>query len=161
MFGHALLVVTHVGRRTGRPHRTVLYVQRYDPRSREATVISVWGESQWLRNLRHAPATQIDIGLQRYRPEQRFLETDEIFELEKHFRTRHRLIAWARAKLMGWPWPATDDELRALSAQMRAVAFHPARGRPSGGALPGAQSAADQAFSCTTAPYRTSKSYPV
>ena len=28
--GHSLLVVTHVGRRTGKQHRTVLYVQRYD-----------------------------------------------------------------------------------------------------------------------------------
>ena len=42
--GHALLVITHVGRRTGRHRRTVLYVQHYDRATREATVISVWGE---------------------------------------------------------------------------------------------------------------------
>jgi hypothetical protein len=35
------LVLTHVGRRTGKRSRTVLYVQRYDDRTREATVISV------------------------------------------------------------------------------------------------------------------------
>ena len=43
--GHALLVLTHVGRHTGKQYRTVLYVQRYDRRSRQATVISVWGDS--------------------------------------------------------------------------------------------------------------------
>ena len=50
--GHALLVVMYVGRRTGKRYRTVLYVQRYDRRTRgEATVISVWGARQWFRNI--------------------------------------------------------------------------------------------------------------
>lgn len=123
--GHALLVVTHVGRRTGKQRRTVLYVQHYDRQTREVTVISVWGDSQWLRNIRSRPAVRIEIGLQRYAPEQRFLTTDEIFELEKRFRRRHRIIAWGQARLMGWPWPATDDELRELSSGMRAVVFRP------------------------------------
>ncbi len=103
----------------------MLYVQHYDRQTREATVISVWGDSQWLRNIRSRPAAQIEIALQRYSPEQRFLTTDEIFELEKRFRRRHRIIAWGQARLMGWPWPATDDELRELSSGMRAVVFHP------------------------------------
>ncbi len=123
--GHAFLVVTHVGRRTGRHHRIVLYVQQYDRATREATVISVWGETQWIRNLRLQPAAQVEIALQRYTPEQRFLSTEEIFQLEKRFRRRHRIIAWGQAKLMGWPWPATDDQLRELSDTMRAVAFRP------------------------------------
>jgi deazaflavin-dependent oxidoreductase (nitroreductase family) len=127
--GHALLVLTHVGRRTGKERRTVLYVQRYDRQSREATVVSVWGESQWLRNIRAQPAARIEIGLQSYAPEQRFLTTDEVFAIEKRFRRRHRIVAWGQAKLMGWPWPATDEQLLDLSAQLRGVAFRP---RPSG-----------------------------
>jgi deazaflavin-dependent oxidoreductase (nitroreductase family) len=124
--GHSLLVLTHAGRRTGRQHRTVLYVQRYDRQTHEATVVSVWGESQWLRNIRARPAVGVEIGLQRYVPEQRFLSTDEIFAIEKRFRGRHRIVAWGQAKLMGWPWPATDEQLLALSAQLRGVAFRPA-----------------------------------
>ena len=124
--GHSLLVLTHRGRRTGRQHRSVLYVQRYDRQTHEATVVSVWGESQWLRNIRAHPAMGVEIGLQRYVPEQQFLSTDEIFEIEKRFRRRHRIVAWGQAKLMGWPWPATDEQLLALSAQLRGVAFRPA-----------------------------------
>lgn len=123
--GHAFLVVTHRGRRTGKQRRTVLYVQRYDRRTREATVISVFGDAQWLRNIRATPANRIEIALQRYVPEQRFLTTDEIFEIEKRFRRRHRIIAWGQAKLMHWPWPATDDQLRELSAELRGVTFRP------------------------------------
>ena len=124
--GHSLLVLTHVGRRTGRRHRTVLYVQRSDRQTHEATVVSVWGESQWLRNIRADPAVCVEIGLQRYVPAQRFLSTDEIFAIEKRFRRRHRIVAWGQAKLMGWPWPATDEQLLALSGHLRGVAFVPA-----------------------------------
>ena len=123
--GHSLLVLTHIGRRTGNEHRTVLYVQRYDRRSREAAVISVWGESQWLRNIRVHPAVRVEIGLQRYVPEQRFLTTEEIVAIERRFRRRHRIIARAQAALMNWPWPATDEQLLELSAQLRGVAFRP------------------------------------
>ena len=123
--GHALLVLTHVGRRTGKRYRTVLYVQLNDDRTRAATVISVWGDSQWFRNIRSAPAAQVEIGLQRYEPRQRFLDAEEIVDLEKRFRARHRIIAWAQAKLMGWRWPATEEQLRNLSGGLRAVAFAP------------------------------------
>jgi deazaflavin-dependent oxidoreductase (nitroreductase family) len=123
--GHALLVLTHIGRRKGKRYRTVLYVQRYDNRTREATVISVWGDSQWYRNISAAPPAQVEIGRQRYEPRQRFLSAEEIVELEKRCRVRHRIIAWAQAKLMGWPWPAAEEQLRNLSDGMRGVAFAP------------------------------------
>lgn len=123
--GHAFLVVTHRGRRTGKERRTVLYVQRYDRRTREATVISVFGEAQWLRNIRANPALRIEIALQRYTPEQRFLTTNEIFEIEKRFRRRHRIVARSQARLMHWPWPASDEVLRELCTDLRGVTFRP------------------------------------
>lgn len=130
--GHAFLVVTHRGRRTGKERRTVLYVQRYDRRTREATVISVFGDAQWLRNIRARPALRIEIALQSYVPEQRFLTMEEIFDVEKRFRRRHRLVARAQAKLMHWPWPASDDELRALCRELRGVKFWPRDAKATG-----------------------------
>lgn len=125
IFGHSLLVVTHVGRRTGKHYRTVLYVQRYDRHTHAATVISVWGDSQWFRNITSIPAARVEVGLQSYIPEQQFLSGEQIFELEKRFRLRHRIIAWSQAKLMHWQWPATDEQLKALCEGMRAVTFAP------------------------------------
>ena len=83
---YALSVLTYIGRQTGKRYRTVLYVQRYDHRTREAAVISVWDNSHWFRNISSAPAAQVEIGLQRYEPRQRFLDAQEIVELEKRFR---------------------------------------------------------------------------
>jgi len=38
--GHEFLLLTHVGRRSGRVHQTVLKVLRYDPETGESIVAS-------------------------------------------------------------------------------------------------------------------------
>lgn len=128
LFGHRLATVTHVGRRSGKTYRTVLYVQRYDRQTRDATVVSVWGESDWLRNIRAAPALRVDIGRGSYVPQQTFLTTGEIVDIEREFRRTHRLLARGQALLMHWPWPATDEQLTTMCRPMRAVRFSPVRG---------------------------------
>ena len=126
-FGHHLATVTHVGRRSGKTYRTVLYVQRYARQTRDVTVVSVWGESDWLRNIRAAPALRVEIGRGSYVPEHSFLTTAEIVDIEREFRRRHRLLARGQALLMHWPWPAADEQLTAMCEPMRAVRFSPAR----------------------------------
>ena len=126
LFAYRLALLTHEGRRSGTIYRTALYVQRYDPDTGKITVVSVWGESDWLRNIRKKPATLIEIGRRGFVPEQSFLTTDEIVAIEKAFRSEHPWIAKGQAFLMHWPWPATDDQLKATCEQMRAVTFSPA-----------------------------------
>ena len=126
LFGHRLAVVIHVGRRSGRTYRTVLYVQRYDPKTREVTVVSVWGESDWLRNIRSAAATRVEIGRDSFTPAQRFLTANDIVDIERAFRRDHPLLTRGQVRLMHWPWPATDTQLAAISEPMRAVTFAPA-----------------------------------
>ena len=45
VFGHRLLCLSHVGRRSGRIHHTVLEVARYDKAAGEATVVAAYGPS--------------------------------------------------------------------------------------------------------------------
>ena len=127
LFAHRLAVLTHVGRRSGTTYRTVLYVQRYEPGTSKVTVVSVWGESDWYRNIRKTPARLIQVGRRSFVPEQEFLSTDDIVAIEKEFRREHRWIARGQALLMHWPWPATDEQLKTVCDQMRAVSFSPAR----------------------------------
>lgn len=128
LFGHRVATVTHAGRRSGKTYRTVLYVQQYDPRTRAVTVVSVWGESNWLRNIRAAPALRVEIGRGSYVPQHRFLSTAEIVDIEREFRRAHPLLARGQALLMHWPWPATDAQLTAMSEPLRGVTFSPVRG---------------------------------
>jgi deazaflavin-dependent oxidoreductase (nitroreductase family) len=93
LFGHRLAVVTRVDRHSGKTYRTVLYVQRCDPHTDAATVVSAWGESDWLRNIRAERASRVEIGRRRYVPQQRFLRTDEIVDVERIFRREHPWLA--------------------------------------------------------------------
>ena len=95
------------------------------PDTGQVTVVSVWGESDWYRNIRTRPATLLQVGRRSFAPEQQFLSTDDIVAIEKQFRREHRWIARGQALLMHWPWPATDVQLKTTCEQMRAVAFSP------------------------------------
>jgi deazaflavin-dependent oxidoreductase (nitroreductase family) len=62
LFARRFALLTHVGRRSGTTYRTALWVYRYQPDTGEVTVVSVWGESDWYRNIRNRPATSTDEG---------------------------------------------------------------------------------------------------
>ncbi len=116
-------LVARVGHLIERLYR---WVYRYSPDTGTITVVSVWGESNWYRNIRSKPAALIQIGRRSIVPRQQFLSTDDIVAIEKEFRRDHPWIARGQALLMHWPWPATDEQLKTMSGQMRAVTFSPA-----------------------------------
>ena len=127
LLGHRFALLTHVGRRSGKTYRTALWVYGYQPDTDAVTVVSVWGKGDWYRNIRNKPATLIQIGRRSIVPgQQQFLSTDDIVAIEKAFRREHRWIARGQARLMHWPWPATDVQLKTMCEQMRAVTFSPA-----------------------------------
>lgn len=102
LLGHRFLVLVHRGRRTGRLHRTVLEVVRWDPEAREAVVASGWGtDADWYRNLQAAPAVEVVIAAGRFVPRQRFLEPHERVEALRSYRRRHPLAARTLARLLG------------------------------------------------------------
>jgi deazaflavin-dependent oxidoreductase (nitroreductase family) len=120
---HWLTVVTHVGRKSGKVRKTVLYVQDYDPQTREVKVVAAWGESDWFKNVHATPALEVEIGGERYAPEQRLLEAEEIAELERQFRHRNPLVARVQCRLMGWPWRASEEEFLEYARSLRGVSF--------------------------------------
>ena len=127
LFDHRFALLTHVGRRSGKTYRTALWVYGYQPDTGQVTVVSVWGESNWYRNIHNKPATLIQIGRRSIVPgQQQFLDTDDIVAIEKQFRREHPWIARGQSLLMHWPWPATDVQLKTMCERMRAVTFSPA-----------------------------------
>ncbi|HEU5037860.1 MAG TPA: nitroreductase family deazaflavin-dependent oxidoreductase [Nocardioides sp.] len=88
--GRNFLVVTHVGRRTGRPHTAAAMVLAEDATTGEAVICSVWGpRADWIRNLRAHPALRVQIGRDSFVPQHRFLTDEEAFAVGVEFRRRH------------------------------------------------------------------------
>ncbi|HEV7211912.1 MAG TPA: nitroreductase family deazaflavin-dependent oxidoreductase [Blastococcus sp.] len=124
--GRTFLAFTHVGRATGRPHRTVAMVLRYATAAREAVIVSAWGpQTDWYRNLQAHPAVQVQLGGQTFPPRQRFLTEEEAIEVAGRFRREHphRLRFFS---VLGWGDLTDDERLRQFVRTHPFVAFRPA-----------------------------------
>jgi deazaflavin-dependent oxidoreductase (nitroreductase family) len=131
LLGHTFLLVTHAGRKTGKPHETVAMTLIYDPRTHEAVICSAWGQNtDWIRNIRAHPALQIQIGRESYTPEHRFLSEDESVAVAVEFRRQHprrlRLAAW----ILGWGDLSSDTAVRDFVRSRPFVSFRPAHRTP-------------------------------
>ena len=125
LLSKTMVVLTHIGRKTGKIRKTVLYVKKYDPPSRELMLVSAFGVTDWFLNISKQPALLVEIGDVQYVPQQKILTADEIAELERCFRQKHPIVARVQAWLMGWPWKCSDDEFLAFAMSLRGVAFWP------------------------------------
>src|SRR5512136_1668607 len=86
VFGHRFVLLTHVGRRSGKTRQTILAVLHFDAHTQEIMAISAWSASEWYKNILACPALQVETGLTRYAPAQRFLTTEEIAALFEAYR---------------------------------------------------------------------------
>jgi deazaflavin-dependent oxidoreductase (nitroreductase family) len=125
LVGHRFMLITHRGRWTGKVRQTGVMVLRYDRQSREALVAAGSANADWYRNIHASPAIEVALGRERYRPEQRFLEVDEIAELLAWSRQRHPVKARIQSMFFHWPWGTSKKELLDLARSLGGVAFRP------------------------------------
>jgi deazaflavin-dependent oxidoreductase (nitroreductase family) len=126
LVGHRFLMVTHLGRKTGRRRQTALEVAHYDPVTQECIVVAGWGEqADWYRNIRAHPALEVQVGSTRYPPVQRFLSFEETWALLSDYQRHHPRGLRALLRLTGYPFDGSQEELRAIAQLVRCVAFRP------------------------------------
>jgi deazaflavin-dependent oxidoreductase (nitroreductase family) len=127
LLGHTFLLIIHQGRKSGKRRETVAMALSYDRETREAVVFSAWGpNTEWIRNLRAHPALEIQIGRERYVPEQHFLSVDEAVAVCTEFRRRHPLRLRLFAAILGWGDLGSEAAMREFVQPRPFVAFRPA-----------------------------------
>jgi deazaflavin-dependent oxidoreductase (nitroreductase family) len=63
LLGGRFLLLSHVGRKTGKTRQALVEVMRHDQESDRYIVASGWGErSDWLRNVQRAPEVTLVVG---------------------------------------------------------------------------------------------------
>jgi deazaflavin-dependent oxidoreductase (nitroreductase family) len=129
MLGTRFMLLTHVGRRSGKVYQTVLAPLRFDEKTGEIMAVSPWSGSSWYLNIQAAPAKEVQIGELRYVPVQRSLNPEEIAALFIEFRRQHPIFSRMVARIPGWNIDATYDEFLALARTLRGVAFQPKSSR--------------------------------
>ena len=131
LLGHRFLMVSHRGRKTGKVRHTVLEVVRYSPASKESIVPSSYGEkADWYQNLQAAPGLKIRTGFERYAPEQRILETSEVYRVLADYAHRHPTAMRVISKrMLGLQYDGSESQRQMLASHLRMVAFWPRAGR--------------------------------
>jgi deazaflavin-dependent oxidoreductase (nitroreductase family) len=129
MFGNRFLLLTHIGRRSGLPHRTVLEVMEYRDAIPEFIVMSGFGHaSQWFHNIELAPP-EIEVGRRHFAAAYRILGANEAVEVvreyERHNRLLRPIIRPVLSRLLGWKYSGSDSDRFKLVAQLPLIAFRP------------------------------------
>jgi deazaflavin-dependent oxidoreductase (nitroreductase family) len=125
IFGKRFMVLTHVGRRSGKVYQSVLAVLTFDSATREIKAVSPWSSSNWFRNIQATPALEVQTAGVRYAPKQRFLTPEEIANGFLQFRGEYPLFSRMIARIPGWKIDSTYDEFLELARTLRGVAFEP------------------------------------
>ena len=125
VLGQRFLLLTHVGRHSGKVRRTVLAVLRFDEKTKEIYAVSAWKGSDWYYNIQAAPALQVESGFVRYVPVQRTLSPEEITTTFIAYRQQHLLFSRLICRIPGWKWDSSDEEFLELARTLRGVAFRP------------------------------------
>ncbi len=126
MLGHTFIEFTHLGRNTRQPHQAVAMVLHYDEETREAVICAAWGpETDWFRNLRAGPATEVRLGRDRYAPQHWFLTADEALDVAVAFRRDHPHRLHLLQSVLGWGDLDDDTALRQFVVAHPMVAFGP------------------------------------
>ena len=129
LLGRRFLLLSHVGRRSGRRHETVLEVVQYRQAQHEAVVASGFGRgADWLRNIQANPdAVAVTIGWRRFHARYRFLSEEEAVETFRDYERRNQLFApvvrSVLSRLLGWRYSGSEADVRKLVAQLPLIAF--------------------------------------
>ena len=84
------MMLTHVGRRTGKIRRNVVEVFHYDREKRESFVMSGWGaESDWYLNIIKNAPVSVRTGREQFVPSFRILSPDEARMVLRQFSLEH------------------------------------------------------------------------
>jgi len=126
LLGHRVMMITHVGRKTGRKRQTVVEAVNYDPKTQACVAVAGYGEqTDWYRNIQAHPALEIQVGSKRYVPQQHLLSSQELLTLLQNYEHRypHGLRLLFRA--LGYPYDGSAEGLSAVAQVLRGVEFRP------------------------------------
>jgi deazaflavin-dependent oxidoreductase (nitroreductase family) len=136
LLGERFLRLSHVGRRSGHQHNTVLEVVGRNHSNGEVVVVAgVGAHADWYRNVQADPRVNIIIGRRRYSATARTLNVAEAADVVACYERRnrwlgaviHRVLTW----LVGWPYDGSQEARRRLVEELPLVAFRPET-RPNG-----------------------------
>ncbi|MCH0562532.1 MULTISPECIES: nitroreductase family deazaflavin-dependent oxidoreductase [unclassified Streptomyces] len=119
LLGQRMVLLTHTGRKSGRPRQVVLEVVARLPEPGAYLIASGYGErSQWLRNILATPRVRYQVGRHRYRGTAVPLPPEESGRALADYARRHPRLAERLMRSVGHD-PRTEADFESLGADRR------------------------------------------
>ena len=129
LLGDRLLLLTHIGRTSGRARQAVIEVVRHDRASDTYIIVSGFGSQvDWYRNIQKTPDVVVQTGTRRLaavaEPLPREAAADELHDYARRYPGTFRAIT---TRLLGREVDGSAEAYRQLAAEMPVVALRPRR----------------------------------
>ena len=127
LLGHTFLLLTHRGRKSGRPYRTVLQVVRYDRATGTHVVAAAWGPtSDWFRNIQQTPQVIVRAGGRRVPARAEVLAPDAAARELRWYATHHPIRARGLGRrITGRPFRGAEADIARFATAIPLVALRP------------------------------------
>ncbi len=124
LLGDRVLLLTHIGRKTGQPHQTVVEVVQHDRVSETFYVASGWGEkSSWYKNIMAHPQVTIQVGNQVYSALAERVTPDQGAHIMQDYARKHPLALRELARIMHYPLDGSETSAMNFGRNVPIIAF--------------------------------------
>lgn len=124
LLGDRFLLLTHVGRKTGLPHHTVVEVVQHDQATETYYVVSGWGEkANWYRNILAHPQVTIQVRNQKLMAVAERVSPDEGAQIMLDYARKHPFALRELAKIMKYPLDGSEASASDLGKNVPIIAF--------------------------------------
>jgi deazaflavin-dependent oxidoreductase (nitroreductase family) len=127
LLGGRFLMLTHIGRKSGVPHQTVLEVVGYNSMTDTYIIASGWGvQADWFRNIQKTAHVLVDTGRRRLEAVAERLSEEDAERAIHDYAQRHPFAFRALAGAMiGRRLTGTEEDYRELARSIPLVALRP------------------------------------
>jgi len=118
------MLLTTIGRKTGKPHRVVVDIVKHDENNDVYFVNAAWGlKSDWFRNLRANPNVQVQVGRRKFNAKATVLPSKEAGDILIEFISRHPNYVPLMMRVIDIETTFNEEEIRSLASEMPIVAI--------------------------------------
>lgn len=124
LFGGRFLMLTHIGRISGRPRYAVLEIIRREETNKACYVLAAFGEeSDWVRNIRAHPEVEVTIGGRQLKMTAEFLTVNDAEREVLDYARRSPYAARQLPRLIGYQVDGSEEGYRQLARQLLVIRF--------------------------------------
>ena len=124
LLGSRFLLLTHQGRKTGKPRQNVLEVVRNDQPNNQYYVVSGFGEySDWYKNISKNPEVYIQLGWKSFPAKAERLVSEEASQIILDYTKEYPGNLKALASLVGYEIEHTEEGYRDFGRQIPVIRF--------------------------------------